>query len=91
MGLPITAWRAHLKTPKTLNKATGKETVSEHAFSIAKWKSKTDTFIRAAAKKGEAATELTVSMAWKLLKKPGFDKYTSNDSFEDEDDRVDVW
>ncbi|KAG1889011.1 uncharacterized protein F5891DRAFT_1198892 [Suillus fuscotomentosus] len=91
LGLPITARRARLKTPKTLNKATGKETVSEHAFSIAKWKSKTDAFIRAAAKKGEAATELTVSMAWKLLKKPSFDKYTSNDSFKDEDDRADVW
>ncbi|KAG1901073.1 uncharacterized protein F5891DRAFT_1187771 [Suillus fuscotomentosus] len=90
LGLPITARRAHLKTPKTLNKATGKETVSEHPFSIAKWKSKTDTFICVAAKKGEAATELTVSMAWKLLKKPGFDKYTSNDSFEDEDDHADI-
>ncbi|KAG2119691.1 uncharacterized protein F5147DRAFT_767160 [Suillus discolor] len=67
LGLPITAQRARLKTPKTLNT---RRQVSEHAFSIAKWKSKTDTFIRAAAKKGEAATELTVSMAWKLLKKP---------------------
>ncbi|KAG1747217.1 uncharacterized protein EDB91DRAFT_1245654 [Suillus paluster] len=69
-GLPITAWRACLKTLKTFNKAMGKETVSEHAFPIAKWKSKTDAFIHGAAKKGEASTELTVSMAWKLLKKP---------------------
>ncbi|KAG1738089.1 uncharacterized protein EDB91DRAFT_1082851 [Suillus paluster] len=77
-GLPITAWRAHLKMPKTFNKATGKETVSEH------------TFICGAAKKGEASTELTVSMAWKLLKKPGFERYSSNDSFEDDDDDVDI-
>ncbi|KAG1846542.1 hypothetical protein F4604DRAFT_1688357 [Suillus subluteus] len=91
LGLPIAARRAHHKTPKTFNKAMGKETVSEHAFSIAKWKSKTDAFIHGAAKKGEASTELTVSMAWKLLKKPGFEKYSSNDSFEDDDDHADIW
>ncbi|KAG1884619.1 hypothetical protein F4604DRAFT_1676738 [Suillus subluteus] len=82
--------RAHLKTPKTFNKAKGKETVSEHTFSIAKWKSKIDAFIRGAAEKGEASTELTVSMAGKLLKKPSFQKYSSNDSFEDNDNHVDI-
>ncbi|KAG2347029.1 hypothetical protein BDR05DRAFT_996814 [Suillus weaverae] len=89
LGLLITAWRAHLKTSKTFNKTTGKETVSEHSFSIAKWKAKTDAFTRGATKKGVAAMELTVSMAWKLLKKPGFEKYTSNDS--SEDDHADIW
>ncbi|KAG1842848.1 hypothetical protein F4604DRAFT_1689715 [Suillus subluteus] len=48
-------------------------------------------FIHGAAKKGEASTELTVSMAWKLLKKPGFKKYSSNDSFEDDNDCADIW
>jgi hypothetical protein len=63
----------------------------EHAYSIAKWKAKTDTFTCGAIKKGAAATELTVLMAWKLLKKPGFEMYTSNDSFDEDNDYVNIW
>jgi hypothetical protein len=42
-------------------------------------------------KRGEASIELTVSMSWKLLKKPGFKKYSSNDSFEDDNNHADIW
>ncbi|KAG2152690.1 hypothetical protein DEU56DRAFT_727716, partial [Suillus clintonianus] len=89
--LPINVRKARLKTPKTFNKATGKETTSEHAFSVAKWSSKTAAFVCGAKKKGTAATELTVSMAWKVLKKPGFEKYTGNDMSDEDDDRADIW
>jgi len=80
-----------MKIPKTLNKVTGKETATEHAFSVAKWGPKTAAFIRGAKKKGTEATQLTVSMAYKHLKKPALDMYASNDEMDEMDDRADVW
>ncbi|KAG1717848.1 uncharacterized protein EDB91DRAFT_1259163 [Suillus paluster] len=85
--MPTTAWKTRFKTPKTLNKATGKETGMEHAFSVVKWGMKTAAFVRAAKKKGPEATCLTASMAYKHLKKPG----ASIDSDDEMDDREDVW
>ncbi|KAG2145170.1 hypothetical protein DEU56DRAFT_732261, partial [Suillus clintonianus] len=37
---PAVGRKARLKTPKTLNRATGKESGTEHAFSVAKWGAK---------------------------------------------------
>ncbi|KAG1733919.1 uncharacterized protein EDB91DRAFT_1251223 [Suillus paluster] len=42
---PVAGRKARLKTPKSFNKVTGKETATEHAFSIAKWGPKTASFI----------------------------------------------
>lgn len=89
--MPTTAQKTRFKTPKTLNKATGKETGTEHAFSVVKWGMKTAAFVRAAKKKGPEATRLMASMAYKHLKKPGGEKYASIDSEDEMDDREDVW
>ncbi|KAG1850263.1 hypothetical protein C8R48DRAFT_676782 [Suillus tomentosus] len=80
------------KTPKTLNKVTGKETSTEHmAFSVVKWGSKTTAFIHAAQKKGLEAIQLTASMAYKHLRKPCVEKYTSINSDDEMGDREDIW
>ncbi|KAG1747792.1 uncharacterized protein EDB91DRAFT_1079509 [Suillus paluster] len=86
-NMPTTARKTRFKTPKTLNKATGKEMGTEHAFSVIKWGMKTAAFVRAAKKKGLEATRLMASMAYKHLKKPG----ASIDSDNEMDDREDVW
>lgn len=64
---------------------------TEHAFSIAKWGPKTASFIRGANKKGAESIRLTMSMAYKYLKKPGFDNHNSLDSADEMDDRADIW
>ncbi|KAG1892812.1 hypothetical protein F4604DRAFT_1564694, partial [Suillus subluteus] len=89
--IPATSRKTRFKTPKTLNKVTGKETSTEHAFSVVKWGSKTTAFICAAQKKGPEAIQLTASMAYKHLKKPGAEKHASIDSDDEMDDREDVW
>jgi len=90
--VPIAVRKSRLKAPKTLNKITGKETATEHSFSVMKWGPKTAAFVLGAKKKGVEATCLTASMAYKQLKKPVLDKCSSGDSFGIEmDDRADVW
>ncbi|KAG1888703.1 hypothetical protein F4604DRAFT_1915744 [Suillus subluteus] len=89
--VPATSRKTCFKTPKTLNKVTGKETSTEHTFSVVKWGSKTTAFICTAQKKGLEAIQLTVSMAYKHLKKPGAEKHASIDSDDEMDDREDVW
>ncbi|KAG1722161.1 uncharacterized protein EDB91DRAFT_1088212, partial [Suillus paluster] len=85
--IPTTARKTRFQTPKTLNKATGKETGTEHAFSVVKWGMKTAAFVWAAKKKGPEATHLTASIAYKHLKKPG----ASINSDDEMDDHEDVW
>ncbi|KAG0701118.1 hypothetical protein DFH29DRAFT_772441, partial [Suillus ampliporus] len=68
---PTSGRKAHLKTPKTFNKVTGKEMATEHMFSVAKWGPKTASFVRGANKKGAESIQLMMSMAYKYLKKPG--------------------
>lgn len=80
--VPIAAHNACMKTPK--------ESATEHAFSVVNWGSKTAAFIQGAKKKGMEATQLMASMAYRCLKKPALDKYSSND-LSDEDDRANVW
>ncbi|KAG1813498.1 uncharacterized protein BJ212DRAFT_1300912 [Suillus subaureus] len=81
---------ACLKTPKSFNKVTGKEMATEHAFSIAKWGLKTASFIRGVNKKGMESIWLTMSMAYKYLKKPGFNNHNSLDSVDEMDDHADI-
>ncbi|KAG1866579.1 hypothetical protein DFJ58DRAFT_724072 [Suillus subalutaceus] len=88
---PVTRRKARLKTPKFFNKVTGKEMATEHAFSIAKWGPKTASFIQGANKKGVESNRLTMSMAYKYLKKPGFNNHNSLDSADKMDDRADIW
>ncbi|KAG1864385.1 hypothetical protein F4604DRAFT_1905370 [Suillus subluteus] len=87
---PTAGQKAHLKTPKSFNKVTGKETATEHAFSVGKWGPKTASFIRGANKKGAESIRLTMSMAYKYLKKPGFDNHNSIDSVDEMDDHADI-
>ncbi|KAG0699686.1 hypothetical protein DFH29DRAFT_780955, partial [Suillus ampliporus] len=61
--------RLMVKTPKVLNKATGKETWTVNAFSVNNWGSQTLVFSKSAWAKGDEAMKTIVSMAWKVLKK----------------------
>ncbi|KAG2073142.1 hypothetical protein BDR04DRAFT_1152495 [Suillus decipiens] len=89
--IPATLQKPCFKTPKTLNKITSKETSTEHTFQVIKWGSKTAAFICIAQKKGPEAIQLTASMAYKHLKKPGVKKYASINSDDEMDDCEDVW
>ncbi|KAG0698921.1 hypothetical protein DFH29DRAFT_1002376 [Suillus ampliporus] len=88
---PTSGQKAHLKMPKTFNKVTGKEMTTEHVFSVAKWGLKTASFIQGANKKGAESIQLTMSMAYKYLKKPGFNNHNSADSVDEMDDCADIW
>ncbi|KAG1728599.1 uncharacterized protein EDB91DRAFT_1086013 [Suillus paluster] len=88
--VPGTAQKARPKMPKTVNPATGKASSTEHAFSVGKWGLKTATYIQGAQKKSVEAMQLTMSMAYKHLKKPGFNKYSSSDSSDEMDDCADI-
>ncbi|KAG1746415.1 hypothetical protein EDB19DRAFT_1609005, partial [Suillus lakei] len=61
--------RLMVKTPKVLNKATGKETWAIHTFSVSNWGSQTLAFSRSVQAKGDGAIKAISSMAWKVLKK----------------------
>lgn len=79
-----------VKTPKTFNKQTGKETWTANAFSVNNWGSQTISFAKAARSKGKAVVKDITTMAWKLLKKPksGLEGYLSDDDDEELDDRA---
>jgi hypothetical protein len=79
-----------VKTPKALNKQTGKETWTANAFSVNNWGSRTASFSRAARSKGKVVVKDITSMAWKLLKKSksGLEGYLSDDNDEDLDERA---
>ena len=86
-----------LRTPKTLNKLTGKESTTEYAFSINNWGSATTAYMKSVNKKGDIAIKTTTSMARKLLKKSsgaGLEKYLrlgdASDS-EEIDSRAMLW
>lgn len=76
--------RLMMKTPKVLNKATGKETWTIHAFSVSNWGSQTLAFSRSVQVKGDEAIKTIASMAWKVLKK----SKSGLESFLDEDESV---
>ncbi|KAG2029603.1 hypothetical protein BDR03DRAFT_987648 [Suillus americanus] len=60
-----------LHTPKTFNKATGKDSTTEHAFSINNCSSETASYLIAIKNEGDIYLRDTTSMARKLLKKLG--------------------
>jgi hypothetical protein len=61
--------RSMVRAPKVLNKATGKETWTIHAFSVSNWGSQTLAFSKSVQAKGDEAIKTISSMAWKVLKK----------------------
>ncbi|KAG1722093.1 hypothetical protein EDB19DRAFT_1959550 [Suillus lakei] len=60
-----------LHMPKTLNKATSKDSTTEHAFSINNCSSETASYLVAIRGKGEIYLRDTTIMGQKLLKKLG--------------------
>jgi hypothetical protein len=82
-----------VKTPKTLNTSTGKETWTANAFSVNNWGSQTASFAKSARSKGGDMMKDITLMAWKLLKKPksGLEGYLSDDGDEELDERAFVW
>ncbi|KAG1897369.1 uncharacterized protein F5891DRAFT_982751 [Suillus fuscotomentosus] len=58
-----------LWTPKTFNKATGKDSTTENAFSINNWGSVTASYVVAIKAKGDDYMRTTTLTAQKLLKK----------------------
>lgn len=78
-----------LRTPKTFNRSTGKDSTTEHTFSINNWGSVTTAYLVAVKKKGDLFLKDTTSTARKLLKKSGgagLDRYLRlNDDDESED------
>ncbi|KAG1883444.1 hypothetical protein F4604DRAFT_1677762 [Suillus subluteus] len=89
LAAPPAQRKLMLKTPKALNKATGKETSTVYAFSVSNWGSATNSFSKSARLKGKNLTKDITSMARKLLKrsKSGLEDFLSND-FEELDERA---
>jgi len=93
-----TQMKRKLRTPKTLNKATGKESTTEYAFSISNWGPATAAFLQSVHKKSANTVLDITSTARMLLKKSGgagIDKYLyyvnhANDS-EEVDQRAMLW
>ncbi|KAG1903739.1 uncharacterized protein F5891DRAFT_977309 [Suillus fuscotomentosus] len=85
-----------LRTPKTFNKATGKDSTTENAFSINNWGSVTASYVVAIKAKGDDYMRTTTLTARKLLKKlgsVGLQKYfrTDDDGSEAVDIRAILW
>ncbi|KAG2098387.1 uncharacterized protein F5147DRAFT_777628 [Suillus discolor] len=85
-----------LWTPKTFNKATGKDSTTENAFSINNWGSVTASYVVAIKAKGDDYMRTTTLTARKLLKKSGsvgLQKYfrTDDDGSEAVDIRAILW
>ncbi|KAG1904328.1 uncharacterized protein F5891DRAFT_977190 [Suillus fuscotomentosus] len=85
-----------LRTPKTFNKATGKDSTTENAFSINNWGSVTASYVVAIKAKGDDYMRTTTLTARKLLKKSGsvgLQKYfrTDDDGSEAVDIRAILW
>ncbi|KAF9237765.1 hypothetical protein BU15DRAFT_75757 [Melanogaster broomeanus] len=58
-----------VKTPKSLNLATGKESRTEHAFSSANWQASTLSYVRSISARDDNDLQPIVSMAQAVLKK----------------------
>ncbi|KAG1906309.1 uncharacterized protein F5891DRAFT_975718 [Suillus fuscotomentosus] len=85
-----------LRTLKTFNKATGKDSTTENAFSINNWGSVTASYVVAIKAKGDDYMRTTTLTAQKLLKKSGnvsLQKYfrTDDDGSEAIDIRAILW
>jgi hypothetical protein len=80
-----------LRTPKTFNKSTGKDSTTEHAFSISNWGSVTGSYLVGVRKKGDIYLRDITLAAQKLLKKSGnasLERYLRLDG-EDESEDID--
>ncbi|KAG2109687.1 uncharacterized protein F5147DRAFT_772972 [Suillus discolor] len=80
-----------LRTLKTFNKATGKDSTTENAFSINNWGSVTASYVVAIKAKGDDYMRTTTLTARKLLKKwgsVGLQKYFRTD--DDGSEAVDI-
>ncbi|KAG2135311.1 hypothetical protein DEU56DRAFT_949263 [Suillus clintonianus] len=90
LAAPPALRKLMLKTPKMLNKATGKETWTACAFSVNNWGSATNSFSKSARTKGKTLTKDITSMARKLLKKSNsrLNDFFSNSDSEEFDERA---
>ncbi|KAG2058780.1 hypothetical protein BDR06DRAFT_1003954 [Suillus hirtellus] len=80
-----------LRTLKTFNKATSKDSTTENAFSINNWGSVTASYVVAIKAKGDDYMRTTTLMARKLLKKSGsvsLQKYFHTD--DDSSEAIDI-
>jgi hypothetical protein len=87
--------RSMVRAPKVLNKATGKETWTIHAFSVSNWGSQTLAFSKSVQAKGDEAIKTISSMAWKVLKKSksqaGLESFLNDDESIENDPRAFLW
>jgi hypothetical protein len=80
-----------LRTPKTFNKSTGKDSTTKHAFSISNWGLVTGSYLVGVRKKGDIYLRDITLVAQKLLKKSGnagLERYLRLDR-EDESEDID--
>ncbi|KAG1864066.1 hypothetical protein C8R48DRAFT_672783 [Suillus tomentosus] len=96
LDLGPTQMKRKLQTLKTFNKATGKDSTTENAFSINNWGSVTASYVVAIKAKGDDYMRTTTLTAQKLLEKSGsvgLQKYfhTDDDGSEAIDIRAILW
>ncbi|KAF9243070.1 hypothetical protein BU15DRAFT_59949 [Melanogaster broomeanus] len=84
-----------VKTPKSLNEATRKETTTKYAFSVANWEDSTLSYLQSISGRGDSDLQIITSMARTILKKRGPDnvnKYLGmSESGEEADKRTLLW
>ncbi|KAG1902158.1 uncharacterized protein F5891DRAFT_978876 [Suillus fuscotomentosus] len=87
LAAPPAQHKLMVKTPKVLNKATGKETSTAHAFSVNNWGPATHSFSKLACLKGKDIMSDITLMSWKLLKKSKseLEDFISDDNSEELD------
>ncbi|KAG1807564.1 hypothetical protein EV424DRAFT_1543854 [Suillus variegatus] len=91
LDLGPTQMKHKLWMPKTFNKATGKDSTTENAFSINNWGSVTASYVVAIKVKGDDYMRTTTFTARKLLKKlgsVGLQKYFRTDN--DDSEAIDI-
>ncbi|KAG2149551.1 hypothetical protein BD769DRAFT_1381341 [Suillus cothurnatus] len=90
LAAPPAQRKLMVKTPKVLNKATGKETSTAHAFSVNNWGPATHSFSKSARLKGKDIMSDITLMSWKLLKKSKsrLEDFVSDDDSEELDVRL---
>jgi hypothetical protein len=90
LAAPPAQHKLMVKTPKVLNKATGKETSTAHAFLVNNWGPATHSFSKSAHLKGKDIMSDITLMSWKLLKKSKsrLEDFVSDDDSEELDVRL---
>lgn len=90
LAAPLVQCKLMVKTLKVLNKATGKEISTAHAFLVNNWGPATHSFSKSARLKGKDIMSDITSMSWKLLKKSksGLEDFISDDDSEELDMRL---